>query len=182
MVAVTTLMRDSQPPENRFCRTGLADMIKNWVFRGAAIGNKDQERKLVALGERDHAGAHTQHPCILNKHCRSHPAKPSAASDGERFFFMGRPHQPDAGLSLDAHQNLAKPAVGDGNGRAEAEALQSLKKLRRAVTNIRSQTGRIHYAPSVAAIRGGKCRLPAIVDKARPLVDPRWLVQDRSNK
>ena len=46
----------------------------------------------------------------------------------------------------------AKPAVGDGNCCAEAETLQSLKNLRRAVTNTGLQTGRIHYAPSVSAI------------------------------
>src|SRR5262245_22849518 len=141
-------------------------MIKNRVFRGSAIGNKHQKRKLVALGERDHAGAHTQHPCILNKHNRSRPAKPGAASDGERFFFVGRTHQPDGGLLLDAHQNLAKPAVGDRNCRAEAEARQSLKKLRRAVTLTRLQTRRTHHAPSVASIQGGKPT--ALSKRARP--------------
>ena len=47
--------------EDRLGRSALRHMIEHRIFGRAAIGHQHQQRKLVTLGQRDHAGAHAEH-------------------------------------------------------------------------------------------------------------------------
>ena len=187
-------MGHAQSVEHRLRRATLADMIENRILDSAAVGNEDQQRKLIALRERDHSGAHAEQPGVLHEQRRTHAAEPGAASDRQGFLLMRGAHEPHDFFPLDLHENLAKPAVRHGNRQAEAEPAQRIDKFGRPVRSRHTLT-RFHqffspeHLPHAAAVGspadatcacGAAYRPATIVGEACPIVDPRALMQNET--
>ena len=87
------------------------------------IRHQHQDWKLITLSQGNHAGAHAEHACILNKQGSAHTAEADATRDGQRFLFMSRSHKLEGGLLFDTNQKFAEPTVWHRKNCAEAKAL-----------------------------------------------------------
>ena len=99
-------------------------MIEYGIFYAPAVGNEHQKRELIALRKGDHAGAHAQHPRILNEHRCAQATQAGAAGNRQRFLLVGSPYKTYGRLLFDAHKNFTEPTVRHGDYRGDAQPFQ----------------------------------------------------------
>src|SRR5262249_382486 len=126
-----TGMIQSNATKHGFGRAPFRQVVEHWIVRGASIGHQHQQRKLIALSERHHAGAHAEHTCILDQEGGAHSAETEAARNCKSFLFMSCSYGRHARLLIDADKNFAKPAIWNGNDSAKAKPLECVENLGR---------------------------------------------------
>ena len=75
MFGINATEGQSKRVENGLGHPALRNMIKNRVFDSPSVGCKDQDGKLVPLGEADQSSPHAEEPRVLDKEGRAGTAQ-----------------------------------------------------------------------------------------------------------